>query len=111
LKTRGPELHPGRNFLNMSLLTGRERREPQLLPNVSFLWEEQRMEDRAQVLTPTEARQASPRRLNFRVLVVSMVLAIAVAAILYYAVYSHPNSAIGVPDEPAATDSAEPPAP
>ncbi len=61
------------------------------------------MEQRAQVLTPTEARQASSRRLNFRVLVVSMVLAVVVAAMLYYAVYSYPRSAIGVPEQPAAT--------
>jgi cytochrome c-type biogenesis protein CcmH/NrfG len=61
------------------------------------------MAERAQVLTPTEARQASPRRLNFRVLVVSIALAIVVAAILYYAVYSYPRSAIGVPEQPPAT--------
>jgi cytochrome c-type biogenesis protein CcmH/NrfG len=61
------------------------------------------MQERAQVLTPTEARQASSRRLNFRVLVVSMVLAVVVAAMLYYAVYSYPRSPIGVPQQPAAT--------
>ncbi len=61
------------------------------------------MHERTEVLTPTEARQASPRRLNFRVLVISMLLLVAVAATLYYAVYSYPNSAIGVPEEPAAT--------
>ncbi len=60
------------------------------------------MEERAAVLTPTEARQASPRRLNFRVLIFSMLLAIAVAAILYYVVYSYPRSSIGVPEEPPA---------
>jgi cytochrome c-type biogenesis protein CcmH/NrfG len=67
------------------------------------------MRERTEVLTPTEARQASPRRMNLRVLVFSMVLLIAVAAILYYAVYGYPNSAIGVPEEPAATS--EPAAP
>lgn len=61
------------------------------------------MADKAPVLTPTEARQASPRRLNFRVLVLSMALAIVVASILYYAVYGNPQSPIGVPQEPAAT--------
>ena len=67
------------------------------------------MTERAQVVTPTEARQASARRLNFRVLVVSMVAAIAVAGMIYYAVYANPRSAIGVPDQPAATT--EPAAP
>jgi hypothetical protein len=38
------------------------------------------------VLTPTEARQASPRKLNFRVLVTSLLLALA-AGILLYAVF------------------------
>lgn len=69
------------------------------------------MEDRARVLTPTEARQASARRLNFRVLVVSMLLAIIVAAILYYAVYSNPDSAIGAPEQPTAAHTVEPAAP
>jgi len=72
-----------------------------------FLLGGTRMDERAEVLTPTEARQASPRRLNFRVLVVSMLLAIAVAAILYYAVYDS-DTAISVPDEPAATEPAAP---
>jgi len=61
------------------------------------------MEEKAQVLTPTEARQASPRRLNFRVLVISMALAVFVAGMLYYTVYSYPRSEIGVPNMPAAT--------
>lgn len=69
------------------------------------------MEDRARVLTPTEARQASLRRVNFRVLVVSMLLAIVVAAMLYYAIYAHPKSAIGIPEQPSAADTAEPAAP
>jgi hypothetical protein len=68
------------------------------------------MRERTEVLTPTEARQASPRRLNFRVLVISMLLAVAVAAILYYAIYSNPDSAIGVPEQepPAATEPGTP---
>ena len=61
------------------------------------------MEERAPVLTPTEARQASPRRTNFRVLVISMVLAVIVAGILYYAVFAHPQSAVGLPPAPGAT--------
>ncbi len=39
-----------------------------------------------EVLTPTEARQASPRRLNFRVLVTSLLLALVAAAIVYVVV-------------------------
>jgi hypothetical protein len=35
------------------------------------------------VLTPTEARQASPRKLNFRVLVMSLLLAIGAGVVLY----------------------------
>ena len=52
------------------------------------------------VLTPTEARQASPRRLNLRVLVGSMLMAVIVAAILYYLIYENPNSPIGMPKQP-----------
>jgi len=61
------------------------------------------MEDRGPVLTTTEARQGSARRLNLRVLVVSMALAVVVGAMIYYAVYTNPRSAIGIPEEPAAT--------
>ena len=61
------------------------------------------MEERAPVLTPTEARQASPRRLNFRVLVISMLLCVIAGAILYYAVYMHPRSEVGVPPAPGAS--------
>lgn len=46
------------------------------------------MREAPEVLTPTESRQASPRKLNFRVLITSLVLAIIVAAILYAAFYS-----------------------
>jgi hypothetical protein len=66
------------------------------------------MNESAQVLTPTEARQASPRRLNFRVLVASMILAVIAAAILYYFVYAHPRSAIGVPPPPPAPAATAP---
>jgi heme/copper-type cytochrome/quinol oxidase subunit 2 len=66
------------------------------------------MQEDTQVLTPTESRQASPRRLNLRVLIISMVLAVFVAGMLYYAIYSYPRSAIGVPEEPAATAPANP---
>lgn len=70
------------------------------------------MNEKTEVLTPTEARQASPRRLNFRVLVVSMVLAVVVAAIVYYAIYAYPGSKIGVPEvtseQPATTEPGAP---
>jgi len=69
------------------------------------------MTEPAQVVTTTEARQASARRLNFRVLVVSMVVAVAVAGMIYYAVYAHPSSPIGIPDQPAATAPAAPTTP
>ena len=49
----------------------------------------------APVLTPTEARQASPRRLNLHVLIWSMLLAVVAAAVLYYGVYAKPDSSIG----------------
>jgi multidrug efflux pump subunit AcrA (membrane-fusion protein) len=61
----------------------------------------------APVLTPTEARQASPRRMNFHVLVWSMVLAVVVAAILYYAIYA-PQSPIALPKEQPATSAPAP---
>jgi hypothetical protein len=113
LDLSGPETRPGRNFSETSraqlqflrLDSAQERGlEPAAPVNVSSFWEVQRMDDRAEVLIPTEARQASPRRLNFRVLVLSMLLALAVAAMLYYAIYQNPRSAIGMPDQPAATD-------
>ena len=63
----------------------------------------------APVLTPTEARQASPRRLNLHVLIWSMLLAVVAAAVLYYGVYAKPESSIGLPKEQPAT-SAPPPA-
>jgi hypothetical protein len=73
------------------------------------------MTEKAQVVTPTQARQASPRHMNFRVLLFSMALAIVVAAMIYYAIYANPRSPIGVPDEataPTTTEqSAPPPAP
>lgn len=53
----------------------------------------------APVLTPTEARQASPRRLNLHVLIWSMLLAVVAAAVLYYGVYAKPDSSIGLPKE------------
>jgi hypothetical protein len=40
------------------------------------------------IVTPTEARQASPRKLNFRVLVMSLLLAIGVGVLLYAAFFN-----------------------
>lgn len=39
--------------------------------------------EKPEVLTPTEARQASPRKLNFRVLIMSLLLAIGAGVVLY----------------------------
>jgi hypothetical protein len=39
------------------------------------------------VLDPTEARQATPQRANYRVLTRSLLIAIVVAAVLYAAFY------------------------
>ena len=67
------------------------------------------MPDKAEVLTPTESRQASPRRLNLRVLVGSMLMAVVVGAVLYAFVYGYPESTIGMPETPpAASDSPAP---
>jgi hypothetical protein len=41
-----------------------------------------------QILTTAEARQASPRKLNFRVLTTSLLLAVVVAIVLYAAFFS-----------------------
>lgn len=58
----------------------------------------------APVLTPTEARQASPRRMNLRVLTWSLAFAAIVGAVLYYGVYAQPGGPISLPKEqPAAT--------
>ena len=70
------------------------------------------MPNKAEVLTPTEARQASPRRLNLRVLIGSMAMAVVVAAVLYAFVYGYPESTIGVPETPpAVSDTPATPAP
>lgn len=69
------------------------------------------MTDKAPVLTPTEARQASPRRLTLRVLVFSMALAVVMAAMIYYVIYAFPRSDIGVPDEAATPTTTEQTAP
>jgi hypothetical protein len=46
------------------------------------------MQEAPKRVTPTEARQASPRKTNFRVLTMSLVLAVIAGGILYAAFYS-----------------------
>jgi cytochrome c-type biogenesis protein CcmH/NrfG len=69
------------------------------------------MPNKAEVLTPTESRQASSRRLNFRVLVGSMLMVVVVAAVLYAFVYGYPESTIGMPETPPAASDNPAPAP
>jgi hypothetical protein len=64
------------------------------------------MHEPQEVLTPTEARQASPRRLNFRVLTTSLILAVAAAAALYWVFYAG-NTPVSTPD-PAPTEQTAP---
>ena len=64
------------------------------------------MHEPQEVLTPTEARQASPRRLNFRVLTTSLILAVVAAAALYWVFYAG-NTPVSTPD-PAPTQQTAP---
>lgn len=64
------------------------------------------MHERPEVLTPTEARQASPRRLNFRVLSTSLLLAVIAAAALYALFYGG-TTRVSTPD-PAPTEQNAP---
>ncbi len=64
------------------------------------------MVERQEVLTTTEARQASPRRLNLRVLTTSLLMAVIVAAVLYTIFYSG-TSRMSTPD-PAPTQTTAP---
>ncbi len=59
-----------------------------------------------EVLTPTEARQASPRRLNLRVLMTSLLIAVIAAAVLY-AVFYGGSTQVSTPD-PAPTQTTAP---
>lgn len=59
-----------------------------------------------ETLSPTEARQASPRRLNFRVLVASLLMAVVVGAVLY-AVFYGGQTQMSSP-EPATAPSTAP---
>ncbi len=64
------------------------------------------MHEPQEVLTPTEARQASPRRLNFRVLTMSLVLAAVAAGLLYWLFYAG-DTPMSTPD-PAPTEQTAP---
>jgi hypothetical protein len=68
------------------------------------------MQEPSPVLTPTEARQASPRRMNLRVLIVSMVALVGIGALLFIGVYN-PRSPIGLPKQPPAAEDTTAPAP
>jgi FlaG/FlaF family flagellin (archaellin) len=64
------------------------------------------MTEQQEVLTTTEARQASPKRMNLRVLATSLIMAIVVAAVLY-AVFYGGTTQVSTPD-PAPTQSTAP---
>ena len=64
------------------------------------------MVEQREVLTTTEARQGSPRRLNFRVLAMSLLLAVIAAAVLYTVFYAG-NTKVSTPD-PAPTQQTAP---
>jgi hypothetical protein len=64
------------------------------------------MPEQQEVLNTTEARQGSPRRLNLRVLTMSLLLAVGVAAALYVVFYSG-NTQMSTPD-PAPTQQNAP---
>jgi hypothetical protein len=72
---------------------------------VHFSALEDQMREQQEVLTTTEARQASPRRLNLRVLTGSLVLAIIAAAVLYTVFYAG-NTQVSTPDPAPAQTTA-----
>lgn len=70
------------------------------------------MHEKQEVLTTTEARQGSPRRLNFRVLTTSLIFAVIAGALLYALFYRDMAQISPPAPEPAATaptESAAPP--
>jgi uncharacterized membrane protein YbhN (UPF0104 family) len=64
------------------------------------------MHEPQEVVTTTEARQASPRRLNFRVLTWSLAMAVVAAAVLYTLFYGA-ETPVSTPD-PAPTQQTAP---
>jgi hypothetical protein len=63
------------------------------------------------VLTPTEARQASPRRMNFRVLVVSLALLFVIGVALTAAFWGSAPQNDNPTPEASPPDQSEPTAP
>jgi hypothetical protein len=97
--------HVGEHALGLANPSGPTGPEP-LHEYVHLSFWEDRMHEPQEVLTPTEARQASPRRLNFRVLTMSLLLAIVAAGVLY-AVFYAGNTQMSTPD-PAPTQQTAP---
>jgi hypothetical protein len=73
---------------------------------VHFSFLEDEMHEPEEVLTPTEARQASPRQFNFRVLTMSLLLAIIAGGALYALFYAG-DTKVSTPD-PAPTQQTAP---
>jgi hypothetical protein len=63
------------------------------------------MHEPQEVLTPTESRQASPRRLNLRVLAGSLILAVIAGAALYTLFYAG-DTPVSTPDPAPAQQTA-----
>jgi hypothetical protein len=63
------------------------------------------MAQRDEVLTPTEARQASPRKLNLRVLLTSLAIAV-VAGVALYTVFYAGDTRMSTPDPAPAKQTA-----
>ncbi|KWT65273.1 hypothetical protein APY04_3022 [Hyphomicrobium sulfonivorans] len=63
------------------------------------------MRNTDKTLTPTEASQGSPRRLNLRVLVQSLLLAVVAAAGLYTIFYAG-NTSMSTPDPAPLNETA-----
>ncbi|MDH4982012.1 hypothetical protein [Hyphomicrobium sp. D-2] len=63
------------------------------------------MRNTDKTLTPTDVSQGSPRRLNFRVLVQSLLLAVIAAAVLYTVFYAG-NTDMSTPDPAPLNETA-----
>jgi hypothetical protein len=64
------------------------------------------MHEPQEVLTPTESRQGSPRRLNLRVLAGSLILAV-IAGVALYTLFYAGDTPVSTPD-PAPTQQTAP---
>jgi hypothetical protein len=70
-----------------------------------------RPEQNRPVLTPTQSRQASPRRTNLRVLIVSMALALVTGTVLVSSVWkATPPSMDASPGKPTSPPASNAPA-